>query len=149
MDNFRQKYEEEQRQIRIESRPEIWEDIILSDSSYKWLYQVSTFGNVRSLDRKMVNRSVKWRVLKLYKAQYSIVSLEKRNRHSVHRLVAETFILNPENKPQVNHKDWNKHNNNVDNLEWCNMSENKIHSYKVLGNVTHNKGKKFLDWKYV
>ena len=51
----------------------------------------------------------------------------------IHRLVAETFIENPENKPCVNHIDGNKHNNNINNLEWCTYSENERHSIDVLG----------------
>lgn len=65
--------------------------------------------------------------------QYYMVTLfdsnGKRKNLSVHRLVAETFIPNPENKPVVNHKDNNPFNNHVDNLEWVTSSENTLHSY--------------------
>lgn len=62
---------------------------------------------------------------------YRIVTIwvnGKQENHYVHRLVAEAFIPNPEDKPEVNHKDGNKQNNNVNNLEWCTSSENNYHA---------------------
>ncbi len=59
-----------------------------------------------------------------------------------HRVIALTFIPNPEGLEVVNHKDGNRHNNHVDNLEWCTSSDNAIHSVHVLGNKPNIKGLK-------
>lgn len=105
---------------------EVWKDI----PGFENLYQVSNFGNVKVLDR-ICNSAIKnnnkvlrkGKILKQYnKRGYLQVSLSKNNKRyyfSVHRLVAMTFIPNPNNLPQINHKDENTLNNCIENLEWC------------------------------
>ena len=114
---------------------EIWKDI----KGYEGLYQVSNFGNVKSLDRYIINKNGDKQYFPgKYLNQgisdnYLKVILSKNNKQRtfrVHILVARTFIPNPENKPEVNHIDGNKSNNRVDNLEWNTRSENELHAYK-------------------
>lgn len=108
--------------------------------------EVSTLGNVRTLDRVVPNgrgtRLVKGHVLKQYRGMggYLFVSF-KVNRivvnRKVHRLVAQTFIPNPGNLPEVNHKDCNRTNNNIDNLEWCSHSYNQKYREKYGVSFRH------------
>ena len=104
---------------------EIWKDI----KGYEWKYQISNLGNIKSYyiyRLKSITKNSKW---------YNIVQLWiwwKNKVYSVHRLVAQSFIPNPENKPCVNHIDWNRINNKIDNLEWCTQSENIRHKFDVL-----------------
>lgn len=103
---------------------EVWKDI----NGYEDLYEVSSFGRVKSLGNGKSNNSKK-RILKLgkHKSGYLYVDLIKdgnRKTFRVHRLVAENFIPNPLNLPEVNHKDENKENNFVENLEFCNRTYN-------------------------
>lgn len=115
---------------------EFWVDVL----GYEGLYQVSSFGRVKSLERfpvgkDFVKRRVNQLILKptLFNNGYFAVSLrrdDKTTKFSVHRLVALSFIPNPENKPQVNHKNGIKSDNGIDNLEWATSSENINHALK-------------------
>jgi len=122
-------------------------------AGYETHYEVSNLGNVRSIERMVNNRlhnGLKKSPAKLLKqgkskSGYFIVSFcvdGFKSNQTVHRLVARAFISNESNKPQVNHKDGNKLNNHIDNLEWMTASENGLHSFKVLENKIWNKGMK-------
>ena len=114
---------------------EIWRDI----EGYEGLYQVSNLGRVKSLTRIIhhKNNTLQPRYEKIMNAKnnqrgYLKIRLSKNSKRSsyyVHRLVALTFIPNDNNKRCVNHKDCNKLNNILDNLEWATDSENIIHAY--------------------
>ena len=111
---------------------EIWKDI----EGYEGLYQVSNLGIVKSLPRQYKNRKCNERIKSpsLAGKGYYRVSLCKNGiikYYYIHQLVAKTFIPNPNNYKLVNHKDENKLNNCVDNLEWC--------DYKY--NLNYNNGK--------
>ena len=108
------------------SRNEIWKDI----KGYENKYQVSNLGNIRSINYNNTNKP---KILKPYiRNKYLSVRLSKngKERHvKVNRIVAETFIQRPE--LEVNHKDGNKLNNSVDNLEWCTRKENVQHAIRT------------------
>lgn len=100
-----------------------WKDI----EGYEGLYKISNFGDVLSVknDKKYILKQ------RHTTDGYLDVTLYKHGKPSwcrVHRLVAQAFIPNPENKPQVNHIDGDKKNNNIDNLEWCTPIENTHHA---------------------
>ena len=96
---------------------EEWKDI----KGYEGIYQISNKGRVKSLN---YNRTGKEKIREgtVDNTGYKIISLSKNGKekkYSIHRLVAQAFLPNPDNLPVVNHKDENKLNNNVENLEWC------------------------------
>lgn len=121
---------------------ERWVDI----PKYEGLYQVSNLGRVKTLSRVVTEhngkeRHLKEKVLKggIYPNGYKFICLRKNDENKnimVHRLVAQTFIPNPYNKPCVNHIDGNKLNNRVENLEWCTPGENLKHAVNI-GLVTN------------
>ena len=129
--------------MSLNTIPEIWKDI----KGYEGLYQVSNLGNVRSL--MFVNGTTFKPRIRLLKQQirnnYYIINLcknGKRKQHSVHRLVAQEFLENKQNKEVVNHLDFNKLNNKVENLEWCTQKENVSHSLCNMKGKRHfNKDK--------
>lgn len=105
-------------------------------------YQVSTLGRVKSLPRKVSHwrggeKTVNERILRLKPDGFNYLQAclyvnKTQKLMRVNRIVAICFIDNPDDKPQVNHKDGNKQNNVADNLEWVTASENGIHKFRVL-----------------
>ena len=108
---------------------EVWKDI----EGYEGIYEVSDLGRVRSLPRMLTDSKgrrhpVPMKILKMHDRKgYDSVTLQDMGRKtimSVHRLVAMAFIPNPDNLPVINHRDENPKNNQVSNLEWCDISYN-------------------------
>ena len=105
---------------------EIWKDII----GYENLYQVSNFGRIKSLARK-AEKILKAKIDKDY-YRIGLFKNKKQKFYAIHRLVAQAFISNPNNYSCVNHKDENKLNNFVDNLEWCSIIYNNNYGNRTL-----------------
>lgn len=113
---------------------EVWKEIELFDGRY----EASSFGRIRNSKRKNIltpntNKFGYERV-----GIRPVVGCRRKLTYSVHRLVAMTFIPNPDGKPQVNHVNGDKSDNKIENLEWCTCSENCKHKYDSLGQKQYN-----------
>lgn len=129
---------------------EIWKQI----NDYEGIYEISNYGNVKSLKRKVKNKNgyriIEEKILKpiLNNKGYYVFGLRKNgelNMVLLHRLVAEHFIPNENNFPCINHIDGNKTNNNINNLEWCSYQHNikeafrlGLNKYNYKNNFKHN-----------
>ena len=117
----------------------MWKSVV----GYEGLYQISSNGQVKSLDRTEVcssglKRKRAGRALKQDVARngYKRVCLSKdgqTKQHLTHRLVSSAYLANDKQLTQVNHKDGDKSNNHINNLEWMTYSENHKHAYRKLG----------------
>lgn len=124
---------------------EEWKDV----KGYEGLYQVSNFGRVKSLSKivirgNRIKQPLKERILKHgLSMEYPFVSLHNGTAKliKIHKLVAEAFIPNPENKRTVNHKNGIRSDNRACNLEWATYSENHLHSYQKLDRKCYLLGK--------
>lgn len=124
---------------------EIWKDTI-EDAEH---YEVSSFGIIRN---KKTGKILKCNQKKNGYLQVTL-AYGKHKDLSIHRIVAKAFIPNPNNYKYVNHKDENKHNNNVENLEWCTMKYNNNYGVGCLARnskvyqINRNTGKIIKEWK--
>jgi len=118
-------------------KEEIWKPI----PDYEKFYEASTYGNIRTIERILVlperqylkkQKQLKTSSCRGYLRVKLYNGLAKGNTLTVHRLIALTFLPNPNNYKEINHIDYNKSNNHIDNLEWCSRSYNITHSYKGM-----------------
>jgi hypothetical protein len=133
---------------KIQREGEIWMPVV----GYEGLYEISNYGNLRSLDRYTINRGVKAFVLgwelkyQLSTNGYYMAFLAKestRKNTTIHSIVAKAFIPNPDNKPYVNHKNGIKTDNMAENLEWVTPKENTHHALTMGLLKTYGEDSKF------
>lgn len=111
----------------------VWKDV----KGFEGIYQVSDEGEVRRLYKGGTTKT-----MKPWTGQYKTITLSakgKKRTYLMHRLIAETFLGRPANATEVNHKDGDKHNNRLENLEWVTQQENGYHADEFLGKPLYGK----------
>lgn len=134
-----EQYNSELSRTRLETSDEIWKDI----PGYQNLYMVSSHGKVTSLNYHRTGKKKELKLKKIKKG-YLAIGLSKNGERKwmqVHRLVGMAFIPNQNNSLEINHKNGNPSDNNVDNLEWVTHRENILHAYRT-GLIISIKGSK-------
>ena len=133
--------------MKLNNMNEEWKDI----EDFKDKYEISNFGRIRN---KLTNHIYK--MTNQYGWYFAIILYDNTHKRTarIHREVAKAFIPNPNNLPEVNHKDLNKQNNRVDNLEWCTRKYNTIHGIKngaktLDGLNKYNKNKSYEKYGYI
>lgn len=126
---------------------EVWKQI----KGYEGLYDISNYGRVRSHNKTYrvglrnnrhatkKGKILKDNVLNTGYCQVALYKNKKNKKKAVHRLVGKAFVPNPDNKPQINHKDGNKQNNHYTNIEWVTARENQKHRFDKLGHESATK----------
>jgi hypothetical protein len=143
------KFTEEEYQDYLNGK-EIWRDV----EGYEGKYRISTFGKIKSLDRRIYPKTypqypsyvLKGRIMKavVNETGYYILQLcdsGKIKNYSIHSLLGKHFLKNPENKPCINHKNGIKIDIELSNLEWATYSENSIHAFETGLQIPNMRGK--------
>jgi hypothetical protein len=116
----------------------VWKPV----KDYEDLYEVNQYGEIKSLKNQIILKAFfNKKTGYLY---YNLYRNGKKKLARGHRVVGEAFLENPLCKPQINHKNLDRADNRLKNLEWCTNAENQLHAFRVGGKVTWNKGLKLV-----